>query len=127
MKKSYLLIGIILFAITMLMGCKTPITMEEYVEKNPDRFESMRELTSEEIEGTIFAEDNTLYIRSQYFFEITDYDEIEKVLEETTDSEAVENFIKTVAAAGVQDPVVVLEHLDQDGQMITSFTFNLKQ
>ena len=123
MNKILSLICITISAIAILTGCSSSMTMEEYVQKNQKRFDEMLESTSEEVGFTIAVEDNTFYFRSQYLFEITDYAIIEQSLEESTDKQVMENFITDLLAEGVQDPVVILEHLDKDGEIITSFTF----
>lgn len=125
MKKSISLICIVISIITMLVGCNTSMTMEEYVQKHQSEYDEMSKSKDDEMISTIFAEDNTLYFRYQFLTDLGDNALAKETLENdmAAQESVMENTVKEFAAEGIQDPVLIIEYLDKDGEMITSFTF----
>lgn len=129
MKKSISLICIVISIITMLVGCNTSMTMEEYVQKHQSEYDEMSKSKNDEMISTIFAEDNTLYFRYQFLTDLGDNALAKETLENdmAAQESVMENTVKEFAAEGIQDPVLIIEYLDKDGEMITSFTFTQEE
>ena len=99
--------------------------MDAYIAESQEMLDAVAESIKDMMELTVKAEGNTLIYTYQYVIDLGDNEEAKAQLEEqmSLQEATMQASIQEMEAAGIENPVCVIEYLDQDGELITSFEF----